>query len=113
MQSHPLAATVAAAPLKPEALGAAADPGELFALPETGEALLTPKQVALALGVSEASVWAWVKSDVEFPTSVRRGERFTRFRLSEIRAYIAGLTAGVPKVSPAQRGREKARQVPA
>ncbi len=78
-------------------------PTESFALPETGEALLTPRLVFGALGISESTGWEWVKTDPEFPQPVRRGERFTRFRLSEVRAYIASLTSGVAKPSPAQR----------
>ena len=84
-------------------LAAAVDPGELFALPETGEALLTPKMVACALGIGESALWKWAKADPDFPRPVRKGERYTRFRLTEVRIYIAGLTAGMPKPGPAAR----------
>src|SRR4051812_24943902 len=78
-------------------------PIESFALPETGEALLSPKTVFAALDISESTGWEWVKSDPDFPRPIRKGERYTRFRLSEVRAYIAGLTSGTAKPSPAQR----------
>lgn len=76
---------------------------KLFALPESGEALLTDRMLAGALGISKSSLWSWVKTDPAFPQPVRRGERFTRFKLSDARAYIAGLDAGSPKVMPLAR----------
>ena len=76
---------------------AAASPSARFALPETGEALITAKMFAAAMQVSESSLWSWAKSDPEFPRPVRRGERFTRFKLSDARAYIDSLTEGVAK----------------
>lgn len=75
----------------------------ICALPETGEALLTAKVLSSALGISESSLWAWAKEDERFPKPVRRGERFTRFKLSEARAYIAGLSEGKAKPMRAQQ----------
>jgi predicted DNA-binding transcriptional regulator AlpA len=86
-----------------EAPRAAVDPGELFTLPESGEALLTVKQFACALGISETSLWAWARNDPEFPRPVRRGERFTRFKLTDARSYIESLQTGVRGPRPAER----------
>lgn len=72
-------------------------------LPSSGEALIPMKVFADALGVSEATGWEWLRTDPAFPQPIRRGERFTRFRLSDARGYIAGLGAGTPKESPNKR----------
>lgn len=66
-----------------------------FALPETGEAMLTVKEVSAALGIGPTSVWKRVKCDPAFPQPVRYGTRCTRFRLSALRAYVAALSGGV------------------
>jgi predicted DNA-binding transcriptional regulator AlpA len=79
----------------------------IVTLPETGEALLTARVLSSALGISETSLWCWVKEDESFPRPVRRGERFTRFKLSDARAYIASLQAGQPKP---MRALEKQRE---
>ena len=73
------------------------------ALPEQGEALITMKTFASAMDVSESTVWAWSKTDPNFPPLVRRGERFTRVQLSKAREYITSMTGGEAKESPAKR----------
>lgn len=73
------------------------------ALPEQGEALITMKTFAAAMEVHESTAWGWAKDDPNFPTLVRRGGRFTRVKLSDARDYIAGMTSGVPRESPAKR----------
>lgn len=86
--------------------------GTVVALPAEGEALLTAKTCAAVLEISESTWWAWV-AEPDFPIQpVRRGERWTRFRLSEVRDWMTALTAGDPKESPSQRKRSKAGQVP-
>lgn len=72
---------------------------EFFVLPPTGEALLTPKQFQSVLGLrSQSTLWDWAKKDPNFPPAIRRGERFTRYRLSDVRQYINLLskTPGAP-----------------
>ena len=82
----------------------------LVSLPAEGEALLPARVCAGAAGVSESTWWAWV-AEPGFPVQpVRRGERFTRFKLSEMRDWIASLSAGDAKESPAQRRRSKAAE---
>ena len=78
-------------------------PGVFHVLPETGEALLTAKVLSSALGISESWLWHLVKADDRFPRPVRRGERWTRFKLSEARAYIANLPEGQAKPKPGRR----------
>lgn len=87
----------APAPIAPQA------PGVLHVLPETGEALLTAKVLSSTLGISESKLWRLVKTDDRFPRPVRRGERWTRFKLSEARAYIASLPEGQAKPKPGRR----------
>ena len=69
------------------------------ALPETGEALLAPKTVRDVLAISESKFWEKVKNDPSFPKPACREKRYTRFRLSEVREYIASMTTGRPKGS--------------
>lgn len=80
-----------------------ARPPAAAVLPAEGEALITPKEFAAALRVSISTLWAWLKADPNFPQPVRRGARFTRFHLSDARAYIAGMEAGQRKATPAER----------
>lgn len=80
-------------------------PREIVTLPSDGEALITVKMFAAALGVSESTVWDWAKTDPLFPPLVRRGERFTRVRLTQAREYIAGMSAGVAKLGPAKHAK--------
>jgi predicted DNA-binding transcriptional regulator AlpA len=98
------------------------------ALPNDGEQLLTVKQVAAAFGVTPATIFDWSAEEpddpdepsggfgvapvtkpsadeVPFPKPVRRGERFTRWKLSEIREFIAALPKAAPKESPRARAK--------
>ena len=78
------------------------------ALPTEGEALITANTFAAALDISASTLWDWLKNDPDFPQPVRRGERFTRFKLSEARGYIAGMSSGSRKLSPVERKRAAA-----
>lgn len=76
------------------------------ALPVEGEALFSVGEVAAVFGVSAATIWDWSKHepgadpDVPFPKPVRRGEKFTRWRASELREFIAAMQKTDPKPSP-------------
>jgi predicted DNA-binding transcriptional regulator AlpA len=72
-------------------------------LPAEGEGLITMKALAAAMDVCEATVWDWAKTDPNFPTIIRRGQRFTRLKLSEARAYINQLQPGKSKGAPKPR----------
>ena len=74
-------------------------------LPSQGEALIPMKTFSGALGVTEQTGWEWLRTDPNFPQPIRRGERFTRFRLSEARDYIANLSTGAAKDFPPKRKR--------
>lgn len=76
-----------------------------YTLPDTGEAMITVRQFSAASGYSTSKIWQRVKEDPSFPQPVRDGPMYTRFRLSDVRAYLARLTAGVPKLSPAVAAR--------
>lgn len=79
---------------------AAAAPIE-FTLPETGEAMITVQQFAAASGLSVTTIWTRIRENApNFPQPVRDGPMYTRFRLSDVRTYLAALSAGVPKVTP-------------
>jgi predicted DNA-binding transcriptional regulator AlpA len=82
---------------------ATASSTEPVVLPSHGEALITMKTLAAAMDVSESTAWAWARTDPNFPPLVRRGERFTRLQLSAARDYIASMTGGEAKESPAKR----------
>ena len=71
--------------------------------PPAMEVLLSAKTCAATLEIAESTWWAWV-SDPAFPVRpVRYGERFTRFRRSELSAWIASLATGVAKQTSARR----------
>ena len=74
-----------------------------FALPETGEMMLTIRQAAEVLGQSESQTWTDIRATAGFPQPLRRGPRWTRIRASDLRAYIATLGAGKAKVTPIER----------
>lgn len=59
-----------------------------------GLTLLTAKQVAGTLGISESTLWAWVDENgkhhvPDFPRPFRIGKGCTRWRAREIDAYLA------------------------
>ena len=64
-----------------------------YALPETGDGLISMGQFAQVLSVVEATAWAWAKSDPNWPPIIRRGARFSRMRIVDCRTYLAALTA--------------------
>jgi len=67
------------------------------------DALLSAKTCAAALEIAESTWWAWV-SDPAFPVRpVRYGQRFTRFRSSELSAWISSLASGAAKPSSMRR----------
>lgn len=56
--------------------------------------LLSAKTCAATLDIAKSTWWAWV-ADPAFPVRpVRYGERFTRFRRSELTAWMASLESG-------------------
>lgn len=65
----------------------------IFTLPPVGEALISPLQFAAALGESHTLLIERERRDPRFPKPVERGNRRTRWKLSDARAYIAGLEA--------------------
>jgi len=100
-------------PSKAKAL-ALAQSTPLLALPSEGEALLTIEQVAAAYGVGAAQIWHWLKNDPTFtPKPVRKGIRFTRLRLTEVRAHMASLSNEATGHSEVLAGRRKLHKKPA
>ena len=56
--------------------------------------LLSAKTCAATLEIAKSTWWAWV-ADPAFPVRpVRYGARFTRFKRSELAAWMASLEAG-------------------
>jgi predicted DNA-binding transcriptional regulator AlpA len=76
-------------------------------LPTEGEGLINVRQVAAVFGVDRGTIYDWVKGDT-FPKPVRHGERFTRWRVSEVRAFIDALPKSDPKESPRVRAKAPA-----
>jgi predicted DNA-binding transcriptional regulator AlpA len=69
-----------------------------------GERLLSAKTCAATLEIAESTWWAWV-SDPAFPVRpIRYGERFTRFRQSELSAWMASLAGCAAKPSIRRSG---------
>lgn len=74
----------------------------LDGLVPSGCKLLTIRQTAAALGVSERSVWRWLEEAESgirtdgFPRPVRIGEKVVRVRAVDLNGYLAVL-AGQPK----------------
>ena len=93
-------------PIAAPAPHVAAQAPQFFIFPETGEALLTDKDVAACCRIGTTTVWDLVKNDPAFPQPVRTdGKRFTRWKLSEVRTYIKNLETGTPKPKPVPRQR--------
>jgi predicted DNA-binding transcriptional regulator AlpA len=55
--------------------------------------LLTVRQVADLLAVHPRTVWRLAASDEQFPKPVRVGEGSTRWRASEVTAYVDSLAS--------------------
>ena len=58
-------------------------------IPISGEARLSPKQVAAALGYSVSTLYTRMKTDPDFPKPTKDGPKLTRWRASAIREYMA------------------------
>lgn len=52
-------------------------------------ALVAVKALAVVVGKGVSSVWRDIKSDVDFPKPIRLSAGCTRFRVGDIRAYLA------------------------
>jgi predicted DNA-binding transcriptional regulator AlpA len=62
--------------------------------PRIDDELLSAKTCAAALEISKSTWWAWV-ADPTFPVQpIRYGGRFTRFRRSQLSAWMTSLEAG-------------------
>jgi excisionase family DNA binding protein len=57
---------------------------------EWGAELMTAREVARCLSVSERTVWRWTAKGV-LPTPVRPSRRSTRWRAADIRRYLDNL----------------------
>lgn len=75
-------------------------PREIFPLPSDGEALISMVEMGAALGLSESTAWDRAAKDPNFPKVLRLGPKCTRVRVSEARAYIAGIEPSPPRTSP-------------
>lgn len=53
--------------------------------------LLKVQQVAQMLEVCKATVWAYAKSNPQFPKPYKLAAKATRWKLNEITAYIGSL----------------------
>ncbi len=55
------------------------------------DAAVVPASTLTALaGISASTVWNRVKGDPSFPKPIRLGAKCTRFRVGDIRRYLAG-----------------------
>lgn len=52
-------------------------------------ALVDVQMTTGLLGTSVSTGWRKIKTDPDFPKPIRLGARCTRFRMGDIRAYIA------------------------
>lgn len=65
------------------------------------ERLLTSKEVAEVLGLSEASIFRFTRENKPgWPRPIRSGTRYTRWRQTEVMAWIDSLTPA-PVARPA------------
>jgi prophage regulatory protein len=53
--------------------------------------LVSPKQAAKLIGVSEATLFRWVRQRPVFPRPVKLSPGCTRFRLQELLDFVASL----------------------
>jgi predicted DNA-binding transcriptional regulator AlpA len=53
------------------------------------EALLSMNDLCGVFAMGLSTGWARVKNDPDFPKPIRLSSKCTRFRVSEVRAYIA------------------------
>ncbi|MEW6706605.1 MAG: AlpA family phage regulatory protein [Pseudomonadota bacterium] len=67
-------------------------------IPLNGEAWLSPKQFAAALGLSVSTLYNRLRDDPAMPKPTKVGPRLTRWRASAIRQYMAT----VERRSPAE-----------
>jgi excisionase family DNA binding protein len=56
----------------------------------TGQAMLTPGQVALEMGVSVRTLWRMIERG-DFPQPVRYNRKLVRFPAAVVEAYLDGL----------------------
>ena len=64
----------------------------LYRLPETG--YVTAQAVKQRYAISNSTLYKWI-TDQRLPAPVKIGARAVRFRVEDLRAFEAGLTARV------------------
>ena len=60
-------------------------------LKSTTDRLLCSKQVASKLDISHRTLWRWIATHPTFPKPYRQGQRWLRWRESEIEAWLETL----------------------
>ena len=53
------------------------------------EALSSMKDLSVIMGMGESTGWFRLKNDPDFPKPIRLSAKCTRFRVGDVRAYIA------------------------
>lgn len=66
-------------------------------------ALIAIRPLATVLGKGVSSAWRDIKTDPDFPQPIRLSAGCTRFRVGDIRAYLAKKTSTSAKPKRAQR----------
>lgn len=56
-----------------------------------GDRLISADEAAHIMGRKRSSFWDYVKKTPSFPAPAVQGHGFTRWRMSEVQAYIASL----------------------
>lgn len=64
--------------------------------PPTPDRLIDCREVSDQLGTSTTSVWRWCHSRPGFPQPIKVGPLSTRWKQSEVSAYVAALGAKEP-----------------
>ena len=76
-------------------------------LSQHNETFVSVKTVAQRYGVSPPTIWRWLKTNPKFPKPYKPSPGVTRWKLSEILAFEAGLQTDEQEVSTQHLGRGK------
>ena len=65
---------------------------------------LSDKKVALRYDTTRETPWKWARTRPEFPRPVKLSNGCTRWRLPDLEAFEATLTARTEEASPSEEG---------
>lgn len=68
-------------------------------------ALIAVQALAVVVGKGVSSIWRDIKTDADFPKPIRLSAGCTRFRVGDIRAYLASKALATAQPKRARAGR--------